>query len=202
LPLALEGFDGAGAPASAAGAIPLSIQDGPATLVVAGGDGSLSVEFSKATGALSGWTVGGAQLLAEPMLPCFYRAPTDNDRGGSGGNSFVSRYGQKRAGRGSRPRSSPLSLLPLSHPLPPPVSLPRFFHSPSWKEAGLDRMAVDPASVKLSAKEVDGRVVVSAAFEMQPTDPEIKEAVVGIVGVSEVRGCGGVWGAAFSRPPP
>jgi beta-galactosidase len=57
---------------------------------VSGADG-LAVRVSKATGALSGWAVGGSELLAEGMLPCFYRAPTDNDRGGSGGNSFVSR---------------------------------------------------------------------------------------------------------------
>lgn len=81
----------AGAPARAPGASPLTIQDAATALVVSGGDAGLTVEFSKATGALSGWTVAGEQLLAEPMLPCFYRAPTDNDRGGSGGNSFVSR---------------------------------------------------------------------------------------------------------------
>lgn len=91
LTLPLDGFGGAGAPAAAPSAVGLTIQDGPATVAIAGGPADLLVEVSKATGALTCWSVGGAQLLAEPMLPCFYRAPTDNDRGGSGGNSFVSR---------------------------------------------------------------------------------------------------------------
>lgn len=90
LALPLDAFPGVGVPAAASSDLALSIADGPATLSVTGADG-LVVEVSKATGALTGWTVGGAQLLAQPMLPCFYRAPTDNDRGGSGGNSFVSR---------------------------------------------------------------------------------------------------------------
>lgn len=30
--------------------------------------------------------------LAKPMLPCFYRAATDNDRGGSGGTSYAARW--------------------------------------------------------------------------------------------------------------
>jgi hypothetical protein len=48
-------------------------------------------------------------------------------------------------------------------------------------------MAVVPDTVTLTAEAAGGTVVVSAAFEMRPTGPEIKEAVVGIVGVSEVR---------------
>ena len=35
--------------------------------------------------------VGAAQLLAEALMPCLYRAPTDNDRGGSGGTSYAAR---------------------------------------------------------------------------------------------------------------
>jgi beta-galactosidase len=90
LPLPLDAFPGVGTPAAPSSDLALSIADGPASLAVTG-DNGLVVEVSKTTGALTGWTVGGSQLLAQPMLPCFYRAPTDNDRGGSGGNSFVSR---------------------------------------------------------------------------------------------------------------
>ena len=32
-------------------------------------------------------------LLAAPLAPCFYRAPTDNDKGGSGGSSYAARCG-------------------------------------------------------------------------------------------------------------
>lgn len=90
LALPLDGFKLEAAPAGGAGAGTLAIEDAADRLVVSGPDG-LTVEVSKANGAVSGWSVGGSQLLAEPVLPCFYRAPTDNDRGGSGGNSFVSR---------------------------------------------------------------------------------------------------------------
>jgi hypothetical protein len=54
-------------------------------------------------------------------------------------------------------------------------------------------MAVAPDTVTVTAQPGVGEgspVTVTAAFEMRPTDPEIKEAVVGIVGVSEVRGWG------------
>lgn len=32
------------------------------------------------------------ELLASPLVPCLYRAPTDNDRGGSGGTSHAARW--------------------------------------------------------------------------------------------------------------
>ena len=31
-------------------------------------------------------------LLDEPLQPCFFRACTDNDRGGSGGSSYAGRW--------------------------------------------------------------------------------------------------------------
>ena len=43
------------------------------------------------TGALRAWEVDGTPLLAECMAPSFFRAPSDNDRGGSGGTSYLSR---------------------------------------------------------------------------------------------------------------
>ena len=43
------------------------------------------------TGELVSWMVGGKQLLQAPLGPCFFRAPTDNDRGGSGGTSYLDR---------------------------------------------------------------------------------------------------------------
>lgn len=32
------------------------------------------------------------ELIADPMIPCFHRAPTDNDKGGTGGSSYASRW--------------------------------------------------------------------------------------------------------------
>lgn len=34
----------------------------------------------------------GTELLSSSLTPCFYRAPTDNDRGGSGGSSHAARW--------------------------------------------------------------------------------------------------------------
>jgi hypothetical protein len=64
-------------------------------------------------------------------------------------------------------------------------------------------MAVVLDTVRISSKPGPGggSVIVDAAFEMRPTGAEVKEAVVGIVGVSEVRGRRG-GGPAFSPPTP
>ena len=51
--------------------------------------------FSKvdcSRGELVKWSVGGKNLLVEPLAPLLFRAPTDNDRGGSGGTSYLDRY--------------------------------------------------------------------------------------------------------------
>ena len=51
----------------------------------------------RSTGALLSLSVPKlGELLAAPLTPCFYRAPTDNDRGGSGGTSFLAQW--RRAG--------------------------------------------------------------------------------------------------------
>ena len=112
-------------------------------------------------------------------MPCFYRAPTDNDRGGSGGNSHANRCGfgsEKRSSNFWEPGSSvcasgqqstvasnkngPLSS--SSHPHQSQKHL-RIVRNPPksirWKEAGLDRMAVVPETVKLESKTVSERCV-------------------------------------------
>lgn len=65
-----------------------------------GGDGSSTgstpaafLAVCEATGALLSYCVGGMEQLSAPLAPCFYRAATDNDRGGSGGASYVARWG-------------------------------------------------------------------------------------------------------------
>lgn len=56
------------------------------------GDG-WALRFDRASGSLCSWQAGGGQeLLAAPLAPCFYRAPTDNDKGGSGGSSYAARW--------------------------------------------------------------------------------------------------------------
>ena len=39
------------------------------------------VVFDRSIGALISWTVGGRELLSQPLLPCFGRAPIENDLG-------------------------------------------------------------------------------------------------------------------------
>ena len=48
-------------------------------------------QVGKASGLMERWDVRGTPLLKAPVMPIFYRAPTDNDRGGSGGNSYAKR---------------------------------------------------------------------------------------------------------------
>lgn len=52
----------------------------------------LRVVVGGSSGCLEVYEVGGAALLARPLAPCFFRAATDNDRGGSGGSSYAARW--------------------------------------------------------------------------------------------------------------
>ncbi len=56
------------------------------------------VRIGKASGALEGWSVKGRELLAGPLTPNYWRAPTDNDRG----NGFGGRHGVWRAAGAQR----------------------------------------------------------------------------------------------------
>jgi beta-galactosidase len=58
-------------------------------ILIAGTDFKLA--FDAATGVLSGYQYRGATLLSEPLMPCFWRVPTDNDEGG-GESSFAHRW--------------------------------------------------------------------------------------------------------------
>ncbi|KAA6422205.1 MAG: hydrolyzing O-glycosyl compounds [Trebouxia sp. A1-2] len=57
-----------------------------------GRDSGLKVVISGSTGCISEWHVGGQSLLTESVTPCFFRACIDNDRGGTGGRSYASRW--------------------------------------------------------------------------------------------------------------
>jgi beta-galactosidase len=56
---------------------------------ISGADFKLAVDAN--TGALCEYRYRGATLLSEPLMPCFWRVPTDNDEGG-GESSFAHRW--------------------------------------------------------------------------------------------------------------
>jgi beta-galactosidase len=66
------------------GAAPLAVMEDESSIEVSG-DG-FSVEVDKATGAVTSFIAGGAELLSEPLRPDFWRAATDNDFGNSLGS--------------------------------------------------------------------------------------------------------------------
>lgn len=75
------------------GTPPLSVEDEGDSICIRSSRDGWELRFSQATGGLASWTDGsGRQLLAAPLSLCFYRAPTDNDRGGSGGSSYAARW--------------------------------------------------------------------------------------------------------------
>ena len=51
---------------------------------------NFSVQFSRLTGALTSYRFGGTEYLKAPLMPNFWRAPTNNDLG----NRMPQRYGQ------------------------------------------------------------------------------------------------------------
>ena len=44
---------------------------------------NFSAQINKQTGFLDSWKYKNTELVAEPLMPDFWRAPTDNDRGNS-----------------------------------------------------------------------------------------------------------------------
>jgi hypothetical protein len=55
------------------------------------GPSNLRVVFSASSGGLEEFGFADRSLLQD-LQPCFMRAPTDNDRGGSGGSSYAARW--------------------------------------------------------------------------------------------------------------
>lgn len=49
------------------------------------------IQFNVQTGALESWKVQGVTVMENGILPCFWRAPTDNDKGGCA-RSYYSRW--------------------------------------------------------------------------------------------------------------
>ncbi|KAH9658218.1 Lactase [Citrus sinensis] len=52
---------------------------------------SWEIKFDIQTGAVESWKVEGVSVMKRGIFPCFWRAPTDNDKGG-GESSYYSRW--------------------------------------------------------------------------------------------------------------
>ncbi|KAL0464520.1 UNVERIFIED_CONTAM: Beta-galactosidase [Sesamum latifolium] len=49
------------------------------------------ITLNRETGAIKSWKVDGVLVMSKGILPCFWRAPTDNDKGGEAA-SYLSRW--------------------------------------------------------------------------------------------------------------
>ncbi|KAL8529235.1 hypothetical protein ACS0TY_006603 [Phlomoides rotata] len=49
------------------------------------------IKFNKQTGAIESWKVDRVPIMSKGIQPCFWRAPTDNDRGGEA-ESYLSKW--------------------------------------------------------------------------------------------------------------
>jgi beta-galactosidase len=58
-------------------------------IIITGKEVSFAIDGS--TGTLSSYQYRGMQMLSEPLQPCFWRVPTDNDEGG-GNSGFAHRW--------------------------------------------------------------------------------------------------------------
>lgn len=67
------------APAAAPAAGTVKAEEAGDAITVSGADFSLRI--SKKGGVIESWRAGGREVLAAPLEPNFWRAPTDNDRG-------------------------------------------------------------------------------------------------------------------------
>ncbi len=67
----------------------LSVSDNKPELTIRGGD--FSVSFDKKQGAIVSYKNKNREIFTDPLVPNFWRVPTDNDEGG-GNNSYASRW--------------------------------------------------------------------------------------------------------------
>ena len=72
------------------------------------------IQFDKLTGAMSQFVYRGSDLLKSPLLPCFWRVPTDNDEGRN--NSYASSW--RKAGLDGykiKPKQLDFTVLPTGY---------------------------------------------------------------------------------------
>jgi beta-galactosidase len=67
---------------------PLTVTKGD-ILVISGKE--ITIRIDSKTGAVVSYLFRGSQLISEPIVPCFWRVPTDNDEGG-GNRGFAARW--------------------------------------------------------------------------------------------------------------
>ena len=66
----------------------LTIHEGD-TVTISGN--KISIKIDSKTGSVFSYEFRGCQVISEPVMPCFWRVPTDNDEGG-GNSGFASRW--------------------------------------------------------------------------------------------------------------
>ena len=99
LPYAAKGFDIASeqilmkgqAPAIPAVNVPgkpLQVTEGD-IITISGKE--ITIKVNKTTGSVISYVFRGSELIADPLQPCFWRVPTDNDKGG-GSNGYAARW--------------------------------------------------------------------------------------------------------------
>jgi beta-galactosidase len=67
---------------------PLSVNKGE-TITITGKE--ISINVDPKTGSIISYSFRGSELITDPLQPCFWRVPTDNDEGG-GDRGFASRW--------------------------------------------------------------------------------------------------------------
>lgn len=86
-----EAGDAPSVPAPPSSSVPRSLPSTDALVVSTASGVAFSID--PRTGLVTSIRLPDAtELLASPLVPCLYRAPTDNDRGGSGGSSHAARW--------------------------------------------------------------------------------------------------------------
>lgn len=99
LPYAAKGFDIASEqiliksqipaiPSANLAGKPLQVTEGD--IITISGKG-ISIKVDKSTGSIISYVFRGSELVSDPLQPCFWRVPTDNDEGG-GSRGFAERW--------------------------------------------------------------------------------------------------------------
>lgn len=99
LPYAVKGFDIASEqillknqtpviPAVNVAGKPLQVTEGD--IITINGKG-ISIKVDRSTGSIISYVFRGSEIISDPLQPCFWRVPTDNDEGG-GSRGFAGRW--------------------------------------------------------------------------------------------------------------
>lgn len=67
-------------------------ESGPDLLIKVAGSDGWEIQLNKKNGLISSWKVHGTTVLSDGPGPCFWRAPTDNDKGGAEQLSYEAQW--------------------------------------------------------------------------------------------------------------